>query len=178
MDRKIILYIAISLDGFIADQKGCVNWLGGHDSNYQGDYGYGEFTETIDTVVMGMSTYLQIKNDLSPSEWPYPTMKSYVFTHQKLNHTADVEFISEDIVRFIKDLKKQPGKAIWISGGASIANQLVQANLIDEYQLSIMPIILGSGIRLFTENNPTTKLHLERITPINGVINTVYTRNQ
>lgn len=83
MDRKVILYIAISLDGFIADINGEIDWLGGQDSSYKGDYGYSNFLKNIDTVIMGMNTYKQIVKKLSPDKWPYSDIKSYVFTNKK-----------------------------------------------------------------------------------------------
>ena len=80
MARKVILYISVSLDGYIADQYGSVSQLVGKSEEYSGDYGYEEFISGTDTILMGMNTYRQITEELSPDTWPYPTLKSYVFT--------------------------------------------------------------------------------------------------
>lgn len=79
--REVILYIALSLDGYIADENGDVGWLGGSDEEYESDEGYERFQQTVDTVVMGYNTYHQIVTELSPDKWPYPQLESYIFTH-------------------------------------------------------------------------------------------------
>lgn len=176
MKRKVVLYIAMSLDGYIADHNGGINWLGGQSDDFEGDYGYEEFVKDVDTVIMGMTTYNQIVTELSPNEWPYPNMKSYVFTHQRCENNENVQFISGDVNQFISKLKGEKGKNIWICGGANIVNQLIRADLIDVYHLTIMPIILGKGIQLFAENNPTALLRVEKMKEVNGAIDIVYTR--
>ena len=173
--RKVILYIAMSLDGYIADSNGGVSWLVGEDVDYQGDHGYSEFLKSIDTVIMGMKTYRQVVEELSPDVWVYQGMKTYVLTHQKKENKEDIEFIEGDICGFVKSLKEETGKDIWICGGASIVNQLMKENLIDEYQISVMPMILGSGTRLF-HDTPVIHLHLSHTTSENGVITSIYTR--
>lgn len=74
------------------------------------------------------------------------------------------------------ELKDEKGKNIWICSGANIANQLIKVGLIDEYHLTIIPIILGNGIELFSDNNATTLLEVEQVKEINGVVDIVYTR--
>ena len=78
--RKVILYIAMSLDGYIADSGGGVGWLSEYGGS-AGDDGYQEFAAEVDTVVMGMNTYRQITTELSPGEWPYGGMRCFVMTH-------------------------------------------------------------------------------------------------
>ncbi len=174
MDRKVVLYIAISLDGFIADINGGIDWLGGQDNSYNGDYGYSNFIKNIDTVIMGMNTYKQIVKKLSPDKWPYSDIKSYVFTSKKMINSENIIFVDQDIKSFILDLKNKKGLDIWINGGANIANQLIKNDMIDEYNLSIMPIILGQGIPLF--NIVYKKLKLDKYSEENGVLNIVYSR--
>ena len=176
MGRKVVLYIATSIDGYIADKDGKVGWLGGHDTKYKGDYGYQEFIKTVDTVIMGMTTYNQLITVLSPNEWVYKDMRCYVFTHQIMPENENVNFISGDIMELIQDLKKQEGKNIWICGGANIINQMVTKNMIDEYYITIMPVILGGGISLFTGNNPGRLLKMEHLSEENGVIQVSYSR--
>lgn len=172
--RKSILYIAISLDGYIADTQGKVDWLDGHDSNYQGDYGQGEFIESIDTVIMGYTTYHQVITELSPNHWPYEGLNSYVLTNCDIPNTNEITFTNQPVDELLKDLRKEKGKSIWICGGANVINQFVEQNLIDEYHLTTIPIILGDGIRLFSKQEKKIPLWLESSTSENGVLNCVY----
>ena len=95
---KIILYVAISLDGYIAKKDGSVDWL----SSYDEDYGYEKFLSTLDTIIMGRKTYQQV---LSFGEWPYSGLKTYVFTHQKFKDENNVKFIPGPIEKIVKDIK-------------------------------------------------------------------------
>ena len=99
-----------------------------------------------------------------------------MFTHRNMPENDNVQFVSGDMIELIQDLKKQKGKKIWICGGANIINQMVAANMIDEYYITIMPVILGGGISLFTGNNPGRLLKLEHLSEENGAINVSYSR--
>ena len=92
--RKVILYIAISLDGYVADNNGSVDWLGGVDVDYAGDYGYDDFIANVDTVVMGGRTYRQVVQELSPNVWPYAGLQSYVLTRQPLPDKNEIHFVN------------------------------------------------------------------------------------
>lgn len=141
---KTILYIAISLNGYIAKEDGSVDWL----SSFNEDYGYEKFLSTIDTIIMGRKTYQQV---LTFGEWPYKGIRTYVFTHQKLKNDNNVEFASGEIIQTINKIKKQSNKNIWLVGGAELITEFVKQQLIDEYQIFIMPVFLGSGISLLSE---------------------------
>lgn len=86
----------------------------------------------------------------------------------------DISFWNKDLESLIHSLKKQKGKDIWICGGASIANQLMKLNLIDEYQLTIVPTLLGNGVKLFEEGRSRQNLHLVSTETLNGFVNLVY----
>lgn len=174
--RKAVLYIAMSLDGYIADRNGGVGWLGGEKPDYAGDYGYSEFIKNIDTIVMGKRTWKQIVTELSPDEWVYQGIKTYVVTHQPLEDTKEIIFRTEPVTELLQQLKAEPGKDIWICGGADIANQLMEADEIDEYHLTVMPVLLGNGIRLFEEKNREILLQLVKSSFENGVMDCVYVR--
>lgn len=153
--RKVILFIALSLDGYIADNNGGVNWIHGHGDDSNNPDTYSEFIKDIDTVLMGWNTYHQVRTELSPDEWVYENLQSYVFTHRQETSTDNIHFTAEQPAEVVKQLKQQSGKNIWICGGASLVQQLAQQNLIDEYYLTIVPTLLGQGIRLFnTLPNP------------------------
>lgn len=176
MNRKIVLYISMSFDGFIADQHHRVAWIEGENHSHSGDYGYGDFIKTIDTVILGSHTYQQIITELSPDEWVYQGLTSYVLTHKEFTDTEDIKFVNEHISVLIAKLKRQEGKDIWICGGADIVNQCIKNNLIDEYRITIVPIILGKGIRLFHDDNFLIKLKWKETKQENGLLECSYVR--
>lgn len=174
MKRKVILYISQSLDGFIADSKGSVDWILGNNENYDGDYGYETFIKDIDTVILGANTYKQIKNELSPDKWVYENLQSYVLTNERTEDTTNIRYVNMNIKELINRLQQENGKYIWICGGANLVNQCVKEDLIDEYRITTVPIILGNGIRLFDKNNRSIKLKLIKTNQENGMIENIY----
>lgn len=174
--RKIILFIAMSLDGYIADKKGGVDWLSGHGNPEENIDSYSEFVKNIDTVIMGWNTYHQIVTELSPNEWVYSGFTSYVITHREETSDEQIHFTSENPLTLLKRLRAEPGKNIWICGGANLIQQLVNANLIDEYYISVIPTILGSGIRLFGTLQEEIPLKLCKTQSYNGITDLVYIR--
>ncbi|GGG44168.1 dihydrofolate reductase family protein [Hymenobacter glacieicola] len=157
--RKVVLYIATSLDGYIASPDGSVEWLPTPPPGE--DYGYANFLATADATLLGRATYEQV---LSFGEWPYPTLTNYVFTHRPPAEPAhaSVHFITEDPTRFVTQLKQQPGNTIWLIGGSTLASPLLAAGLIDELMLFIVPQLLGSGIPLWREQPRPRALTLQR----------------
>lgn len=174
MKRKVILYISQSLDGFIADNNGGVEWILGNDKEYDGDYGYANFIKNIDTVILGANTYKQIKNELSPGQWVYEGLQSYVLTHEIVDDTAEIKHVNINIKELLNKLQQEKGKNIWICGGANLISQCIKENIIDEYQITTVPVILGDGIRLFEKNNKKIKLELKEIKEENGLITGIY----
>jgi dihydrofolate reductase len=154
-NRKIILYIAMSLDGYIADENGNVDWLEEY-ANIE-DTDYKEFYKTIDTVIMGRKTYDQV---LSFGEYPYQNAKSYVYSNSKIDSDDNVEFTNVLPVDLAKSLKQQLGSHVWLIGGADLIHDFIEDNLIDEYQISILPVVLGNGIPLFKRSNYRVGLKL------------------
>lgn len=142
--RKVVLFIATSLDGFIAGEDGNTDWL-----YTDGDFGYREFYDSIDTTIMGYNTYYYIK--LYP-EFPYPDKKNYVFSRkQREKDSNPIEFVYGDIIDFVNKIKREEGKNIWLVGGGQINSLLHNANLIDQMIISIHPVALGHGIKLFRD---------------------------
>ena len=174
--RKITLYIAMSLDGYIADSNGNVDWLSGQCDDIENANTYSAFIKDIDTVVMGWNTYYQVVTELSPDEWAYSQLTSYIITHRILPSTDKLKFVQENPCDLVQRLKRQPGQGIWICGGAEIIHPLIQADLIDEYYISIIPILLGSGIQLWKETGNKVKLKLIRTQSYNGITELVYTQ--
>ncbi len=137
--RKIILFIAMSLDGYIADDRGGVDWLSGQGCDSENLDVYSEFAKDIDTVFMGWNTYHQVVTELSPAEWIYNDFITYVITHNRRDSTEQIHFTDENPIDRLKILKSQNGKNIWICGGANLVQQLMCNNLIDEYYISVIP---------------------------------------
>ncbi len=161
--RKIILYIAASIDNYIARPDGNVDWLHNPDYALEGeDYGYASFYKTIDTTLMGNSSYQEILGFDVP--FPYPDKTNYVFSRSENNEDNEfVKFFSGDIAKFTKQLKEKPGKDIWLVGGGQINTVLLINGLIDKIILTIIPITLGDGIPMFHEGAPAeTKFDLEK----------------
>lgn len=172
--RKVILFIAMSLDGFIADSNGQVDWLAGQRPNDDDMRTYKEFIKGIDTVIMGWKTYHQITAELSPKEWFYSDLNSYVITHHDIVSDEKITAVHGDIYAFIENLKRVDGKNIWVCGGADIIRQMMKQQLIDRYHISVIPTILGEGIRLFSEKGSEIKLKLMKTEAYNGIVDVVY----
>lgn len=174
--KKISLFIAMSLDGYIADSRGGVDWLQGQGNDAENMDSYAAFAQTVDTVFMGWRTYHQIVTQLSPQEWPYPEFTTYVFTHRPQTSSEKIRFVNEDPVQLAKRLREEDGTGIWICGGADLAGQFVNADLIDEYTITVIPTLLGSGVRLFERAEHEIKLKLLHTRSYNGMTDLVYTR--
>ena len=175
--RKVILFIAMSLDGKVADNQGAVDWLKGSGEENGSDMESAvNLLETIDTVILGYNTYHQIVTELAVDQWPYEGMKSYVLTHRQIENQGEIAFIDESVGDLIGRLKQKTGKDIWICGGASIVNQAIRLNLIDAYHISVIPTILGEGINLFQGGHPEQLLQLVSTKSYNGITDLVYER--
>lgn len=167
----------MSIDGYIADCEESVNWIKGQDNSADMPDTYSAFFDNIDTVIMGKRTYKQIITELSPGKWPYSGAITYVFTHSmSMASTKDIKFINANPCKLINNLKEKAGKDIWICGGADIINQLMKEDLIDVFHISIIPTILGGGIKLFDEIADTIHLRLVDTLSYNGIIEVVYKR--
>lgn len=147
--RRIILYIATSIDGYIATPDGGIEWLNEIPNPNKTDHGYNTLLDSIDAVLMGGRTYHEIIG--YGVAWPYKDKISYVVSRRDSNVTPNekVHFIIEDIIARISELKAETGKDIWLVGGGELTTILLNANLIDEMRLCIAPVILGQGIPLF-----------------------------
>ena len=172
--RKVKLYIAISLNGKIAKPDGSVDWLESIPNPQKTDHGYAAFCESIDTTIMGHNTYKQVAGwDI---EFTYRDKKNYVLTSNKsLEENEDVTFISTDHVKFIKQLKKLDGKDIWLIGGGNTNSTLMDAKLIDELIVFVMPIILDDGIDFFDSLSEDVTLNfIKSRTYSTGAVELVY----
>lgn len=147
--RKIKLYIAASIDGYIADPDGGLDWLSEYPITLELNYGYDGFFNSVDSVIMGGRTYRDILN--MDVIYPYKDKISYIITRNRSSHTSmeNVQFFSENIIETISSLKEQQGKDIWLVGGGKIISMLLDNNLVDEMIITYIPKIIGEGIPLF-----------------------------
>lgn len=157
--RELIVYIAMSLDGYIAGEEHDLSFLDAVATSGE-DYGYHQFISTVDTVVMGRKTYEVVKK-LAP-EFPHKERQTYILTTQKGLTDEDVTFVSDPIVPWMRALKKAPGKHIFCDGGAQVVQYLLKNQLIDRLIVSVIPVVLGKGTRLFGEAEKPINLTLEK----------------
>lgn len=177
--RRIILDLAVTLDGFIEGPKGEVDWC-----IMDPDMGFFDFLNNIDTILYGRKSYelwgqYVPGNEVSDTEkeiWKLVhSKKKYVFSKTPTKEYAGVNLISHNIVEEVKKLKNDPGKDIWLYGGASLITTFLNLGLVDEYRISIHPIILGEGKPLFIDIKQRLGLKLININKFSsGVVQLCY----
>ena len=155
--RKLILYIACSLDGYIAKPNDDLSFLDSMQKEGE-DYGYNEFTASVDTVILGRRTYDWVMERVP--EFPHADKKAYVITRSTRPDIESTTFYSGDLTSLVTKLKEGTGKNIFCDGGAEIVNELLSASLIDELIISVIPVLVGDGTRLFKDGRPEQLLEL------------------
>lgn len=155
--REVVLYIACSLDGYIAKPNDDLSFLDVVQREGE-DYGYAAFKDSIDTVILGKRTYDWVLANMH--EFHHPDKEAFVITRQKLQPKGNVIFYNGDVKDLVIQLKQKEGKDIFCDGGAQIANLLLKNGLIDKVILSIIPVLLGNGTKLFELGIPESKLRL------------------
>lgn len=173
-NRKIIIYVAMSLDGYIAGENDNLDFLSAVEQPGE-DYGYSEFLKTVDTVIMGRKTYDKVMSLGIP--FPHKEKKCYVLSKTRTGNDDNVEYYSGDIARLIEQLRQSDSEVsnIFVDGGAEIDCELMRLDLIDRWIISIIPCFLGSGVRLFKAGIPEQKLGLiNSITYSSGLVQLWY----
>lgn len=171
--RNLVLFIATSLDGYIATKDESLEWL--FKVEGEGDNGFTEFYETVDTVLMGKKTFDWVmKQDIK--EFPYKNKECYVFTRSSVEDTEFVKFVNDDVTNFIHKLKHKEGKNIWIVGGGELLHSFVQEDLVDEFIITTAPTVIGKGIPLFKEGDYQLDLSLKGIRKFNQFVELHYKR--
>lgn len=161
---QIVRYIAASLDGYIADEDGGIEWVETFGDTYdagQPGGGFEGFFEDVDGIVMGANTYEQV---LGFEAWPYGDTPPVVTIHRDLPSVTElVEFYDREVKELVQDV---PGRhdLVWFVGGAALARNFPSEDLIDEIRLSVIPTLLDSGIELFGGSGIERALHLENET--------------
>ncbi|MDP2042924.1 MAG: dihydrofolate reductase family protein [Algoriphagus sp.] len=157
MNRKTILYIAASADGYIAKPGDNLDFLNAVAQEGE-DYGYGAFYDQIDTVIMGKRTYDWVMEQVS--EFPHQGKETYVLTREKLDPIGTIQFYSGNLSELVSRLKTRTGKHIFVDGGAQTVHRFLEDGLLDEVIISYIPVLLGEGIRLFQGRVAEQKLEL------------------
>lgn len=156
-ERKVVLYISMSLDGYIATKDNELEFLSIVQKEGE-DYGYNDFIKSVDSVIIGRKTYEKVIE--MGYEYPHKDKDVYIITRTTRPSIGTFQFYTGDLTLLVDRLKNQAGKNIYCDGGSEIANELMRANLIDEYIISIIPVLLGNGIKLFKDVRPEVKLEL------------------
>jgi dihydrofolate reductase len=155
--RRVFLFIATSVDGFIARADGGIDWLSSVETEGE-DYGYGEFISQVDTVIMGRKTYDTVLG--FGIEFPHKGRACYVLSRTRTGHDENVQFYAGDPAALVQQLRQQPGGHIFVDGGAQALAALMQQDLVDDYIISTIPVLLGSGIPLLAGQQQELPLQL------------------
>ena len=157
--RKLILGLAITLDGYIEGPNGEYDWCFTDQ-----DYGLNEFFTRVDAIFIGRKSYEMLQQYAGSNNGEtvpgMPVMTEYVFSRTLTSVKKGAVLISEDSITEAQRIKEQPGKDIWLYGGASLTDALIKEGLVDELWLSVHPILLGSGKPLFRENDSRNPISL------------------
>ena len=175
MSTKVSVYIATSLDGFIARKDGGIDWLPTGDESGE-DFGYAEFMSTIDHLVMGRNTY---ETALTFGEWPYTGRKVTVLSSKNIIAPSELEgkvsFLNQSPHELVKTLEGTGTKHIYLDGGNTI-QRFLREHLVHEMTITQIPILIGEGLPLFGKLDTDVNLQLIGSTSFkNGFVQSKYT---
>ena len=173
--RKVILYIAMTIDGMIAEKDDALSFLEPYDGlSWVEKYNQAMLSRT-DTLLMGRRTYDVIQS--MGISWPYPDHACFVYSKHKRS-SDHVTFINEEIGMHVSKLKELKGKDIWLLGGGKMTQTLLEENIIDEMIITIIPVILGSGIPLFESSKKSTLFDLIDTRSDSGLVMLTYLKKK
>ncbi|MGL4773436.1 MAG: dihydrofolate reductase family protein [Clostridium sp.] len=174
MDGKIILNLAVSLDGYISDENGGFDWIVGQNDkslDTEKQLVFDDFVKGIDIVVMGKNCYNQgFHKD-------YKNKMVYIATNESLEDYENVHFIKGDIVSILEE-RKRSGENIFLFGGGVVIDPFIQKNAIDEYIIGFIPTILGKGRPLFLGDNKEINLNLDEYYVSDGIVVMKYSKRR
>ena len=169
---RVQLYIAQSLDGYIADKEGGVAWLEAYGAEGE-DHGYGAFFAEVGALAIGATTYEQVLG----WGWPYAEKPTWVFTHRELPvpDGADVRFTQAPVDEVVAEIRRETSGNLWVVGGGVLVKHFLDARLVDDVMIAVVPELLGDGIPLFPGVLPA-KLELVHAKPFKtGIVELRYT---
>lgn len=178
-NRRVVLDLAVTLDGFIEGNNGEVDWC-----IMDPEMEFNQFLEQIDAIFYGRKSY-ELWGQYMPQDEDSETekemwqmvhsKKKYVFSHTQTGIDEQAIFINENLHEEVTRLKNQPGKNIWLYGGAGLITSFIKLGLVDEFRLSIHPVVLGEGKPLFSDLTERVNLKLVRTrTFTSGVVQLIY----
>jgi dihydrofolate reductase len=173
-DSRVTIHMAASLDGFIARKDGSVDWMETSDEFAGGETMAPEFIETflktIDCYVMGARTYETALNfEAKGFGWAYGDKPTFVLTHRELARSREtVEFYSGDLAQLVNERLRPTFRSIWFVGGGAVSGECLRRALADEVRYSILPILIGDGIRFFEQLDRDVALHLAEVKAYNS----------
>ena len=169
IDSRVTIHMAASLDGFIARKDGSVDWIETSDTFAGGETmdpaAADAFLKTIDCYVMGSRTYeTAFGFDAKGLGWPYGDKPTFVLTRRELARTRNtVEFYAGDLAKFVNERLRRSFRSIWFVGGGAVCGECLRLGLADEVRYSILPILIGDGIRFFDRLDRDVPLHLSEV---------------
>ncbi|WP_034769888.1 dihydrofolate reductase family protein [Exiguobacterium artemiae] len=167
---KTVLYIACSLDGKIARSNDSLDWLFAVEGD--GDNGYATFMEDVGAVIMGRKTFDEVL--VLSEEYPYPSIDNYVMTRQPGKLSEHATYTNESLDALINRIGPTIDGKIWLIGGGELIQEALRLQLIDQLELAIAPVVLGSGIPLFPEGTLETRFRLTGSRPSGQFIMATY----
>ncbi|TDQ79521.1 dihydrofolate reductase family protein [Sphingobacterium yanglingense] len=157
--RKLSIYIASSIDGYIAKPNDDLSFLSLVEKTGE-DYGYADFIADIDTLIIGRKTHDYVIKALGPSYYDNGDRDVYVVTRNPKASSGRTTYYDGSMVDLLENLRSKPGKGIYCDGGAEVIDALLKEDLVDELTISVIPILLGNGTRLFKDGRPEQLLEL------------------
>jgi len=155
--RSVILFIAMSLDGYITGPNEDLGFLSMVEKEGE-DYGYSEFVKTVDTVIIGRKTYDKVVS--IGHQYPQTVKEAYIITRSERPPVENFQYYRGSPKDLVAKLRSQEGKNIYCDGGAEIIHELLLHRLIDEVIVSVIPVLLGEGISLFKGGRPQQNMKL------------------
>lgn len=156
-ERNLILYIAMSLDGYIAGLNEDLGFLSIVEQEGE-DYGYSEFVKSVDAIIIGRKTYDKVIS--MGYQYPHMDKDVYIITRTERPPVGNFKYYTGSLNDLVASLKSETGKNIYCDGGAEIVQELLKNKQIDEFVISIIPVLLGDGTKLFKDGRPEEKLKL------------------
>lgn len=176
--RKLVIYIATTLDGYIAKPNDDLSFLKVVEKEGE-DYGYAEFTKTIDTIILGRRTYDWVLKEIGSTHYDNGDRDVYVITRTPKPAVGRTIFYTGDLGELVEWLKNENGKNIYCDGGAEVIDELLKNDLVDELTISVIPILVGAGTRLFKDGRPEQELeHVSTKTFEAGLVQLYYKRKK
>lgn len=178
MNKSLTLYIASSMDGYIAGQEGELDWLDQVPPDPDGDYGYSDLMNDTDSILMGSKTYEKVIS--MGLEWPYPNHTTYVLSSRSALHVASPKTLiwNHSLMDLWKQVQEKHAKNCWLVGGGALIKSCLDENLLDKMILTQIPVLLGKGIPLFPESNSTSNWKLTEAKAFKtGLVNLTYIKS-